>query len=198
MRLKIWEAQAVAKKISKAIRGALGGLAVITATAFAFSAPLQAQESAGEQYIPTIWIDPDGCEHWVMDDGAEGYGDNRLNRDGTPVCHRSNICGVVPTDQLFATSRHAISASGRTALTDFFQSADAFGYLIYGHTDARASDEYNMKLSQRRANAVAEFGRSVGARIVDSKGFGERKPRATNATAAGMQQNRRVEIYCLR
>lgn len=188
----------MAQKISKTIQGALGGLAVIAATAFAFGAPLQAQESVGEQYIPTIWIDPDGCEHWVMDDGAEGYGDNRLNRDGTPVCHRSTICGVVPTDQLFATNSHAISASGRTALTNFFQASNSFGYLIYGHTDARASDEYNMRLSKRRANAVAEFGRSVGARIVDSKGFGERKPRATNSTAAGMKQNRRVEIYCLR
>ena len=26
-----------------------------------------------ERYVPTIWVDPDGCEHWVMDDGAEGY-----------------------------------------------------------------------------------------------------------------------------
>ncbi|HHL20628.1 MAG TPA: OmpA family protein, partial [Aliiroseovarius sp.] len=27
----------------------------------------------GERYVPGIWVDPDGCEHWVMDDGAEGY-----------------------------------------------------------------------------------------------------------------------------
>ncbi len=32
----------------------------------------------------------------------------------------------------------------------------AFGYAVYGHTDSRASDEYNMKLSQRRAKAVAD------------------------------------------
>ncbi|MHA3915275.1 hypothetical protein [Halovulum sp. GXIMD14793] len=33
-----------------------------------------------------IWIDPDGCQHWWIDDGIEGYMTPRLNRDGTPVC----------------------------------------------------------------------------------------------------------------
>ncbi len=191
----------------KTLKGVLGGLAVAALAVSVSTAPLQAQDGkvrpdgnkrVGEVYIPTIWVDPDGCEHWVMDDGAEGYGDNRRNRDGTPVCHRREACGVVPTDHLFATDRSAISPAGRESLKKFFKSTNAFGYLIYGHTDARASDEYNMRLSKRRANAVAKVGRSIGARIVDVKGFGERKPRATNSTAAGMKQNRRVEIYCLR
>jgi outer membrane protein OmpA-like peptidoglycan-associated protein len=55
-----------------------------------------------------------------------------------------------------------------------------------------------MTLSQNRANAVANVAAEVGVRVVDIRGFGERNPRATNATAEGMQQNRRVEIYCLR
>lgn len=38
------------------------------------------------QYIPTIWVDPDGCEHWVMDDGVEGYLSGRLDKYGKPVC----------------------------------------------------------------------------------------------------------------
>ena len=33
-----------------------------------------------------IWIDPNGCDHWIIDDGIEGYLSQRLNRDGTPVC----------------------------------------------------------------------------------------------------------------
>jgi outer membrane protein OmpA-like peptidoglycan-associated protein len=152
----------------------------------------------GERYIPTIWIDPDGCEHWVMDDGAEGFMDAVRNRDGSAVCHRSEICGVMNTDQLFATDRYAINAQGRATLENFFRTANAFGFLIYGHTDSRASDEYNIRLSNNRANAVAQVAQSVGARVVDVRGFGERSPRATNGTAAGMQQNRRVEIYCLR
>jgi len=34
----------------------------------------------------TIWVDPDGCKHWVIDDGLEGYMSPVLNVDGTPDC----------------------------------------------------------------------------------------------------------------
>lgn len=180
----------------KVFQAALGGAAFALA---ALSGPAWAQqESRPEYYVPGIWIDPDGCAHWVMDDGAEGYMDNILRRDGSPVCYRDQICGLVPTDPLFATDSSHISAQGRASLVQFFQGADAFGYLIYGHTDSRGSDEYNIALSERRAQAVASVAASVGARVVDVKGFGERRPRADNGTAAGMRENRRVEIYCLR
>lgn len=39
-----------------------------------------------ERYTPTIWVDPDGCEHWVMDDGAEGFMTPHLQPNGMPVC----------------------------------------------------------------------------------------------------------------
>ena len=35
---------------------------------------------------PGIWVDGDGCEHWAIDDGVEGYQDNRLDRNGKPIC----------------------------------------------------------------------------------------------------------------
>jgi outer membrane protein OmpA-like peptidoglycan-associated protein len=174
-------------------------LAAVTALALAGAAAAQDPRAVdSQQYIPGIWIDPDGCEHWAMDDGSEGYMSPRRTRDGRPVCHRSEICGVVPTDQLFATDSYHINAHGRAALENFFRTANAFGFLIYGHTDWRASDEYNMTLSHNRAWAVARVAESVGVRIIDVMGYGERQPRATNETAAGMQENRRVEIYCLR
>lgn len=178
------------------------GGAVMAAMALAsMTVPAFAQDPRvidGQQYIPGIWIDPDGCEHWAMDDGTEGYMSPRRTRDGRPVCHRTEICGVMPTDQLFATDQYSISAAGRATLENFFRSANAFGFLIYGHTDARASDEYNITLSDNRARAVAGVASGIGANIIDVMGYGERQPRATNDTAAGMQQNRRVEIYCLR
>ncbi|MEY8883340.1 OmpA family protein [Donghicola sp. XS_ASV15] len=152
----------------------------------------------GERYTPTIWIDPDGCEHWVMDDGAEGYMTPHVRRDGTPVCHERNLCGVLNTDQYFATDSYKISSAGRQSLMQFFQGADARAYIVAGHTDSRASDEYNMKLSLNRANAVAAVGNSVGAPVIDIRGYGERMPKASNATVEGMAQNRRVEIFCIR
>ncbi|MBP0483608.1 OmpA family protein [Sagittula salina] len=150
----------------------------------------------GEQYIPGIWVDPDGCEHWVMDDGVEGYMDPHLDRKGMPVCRRSNTCGVMNTDQFFATDSYKISRAGQQRIADFFRSSSAIGYVIAGHTDSRASDDYNIKLSYNRALAVARIARSVGANITDVRGFGERMPVASNATTEGMAKNRRVEVIC--
>ncbi len=151
----------------------------------------------GEQYIPGIWVDPDGCEHWVMDDGVEGYMDNHLDRSGLPVCRRQNVCGVLNSDQYFATDKYNIQPAGRQRLVDFFGQSPAIAFVIAGHTDSRASDDYNMRLSYNRANAVAAVGRSVGANITDVRGFGERMPIATNGTTLGMSKNRRVEIICI-
>lgn len=154
--------------------------------------------TVGERYAPTIWVDPDGCEHWVMDDGVEGYMTPHVTRQGIPVCHRYETCAVINADQLFATDKHYINPANQQRLAQFFTSAGATSYIIVGHTDARASDEYNMALSYRRANAVAAVAQSVGARIADVRGMGERQPRATNSTVEGMALNRRVEIICVR
>ncbi|RED11383.1 hypothetical protein [Pontivivens insulae] len=39
----------------------------------------------------SIWIDPLGCQHWIIDDGVEGYLTNRLNYDGTPRCDGPDV-----------------------------------------------------------------------------------------------------------
>ena len=183
-------------------RALAGGLAALALTVGLISATGQAQAQGRaevkEKYVPTIWVDPDGCEHWVMDDGAEGYMSPHVNRQGIPVCRRGNVCGVMNSDQFFATDSARIGASGQSRLREFFGKANARSYIITGHTDSRASDAYNMDLSLRRANAVARVAKGIGARITDVRGYGERQPKASNATAAGMAQNRRVEIICIR
>jgi len=146
-----------------------------------------------------VWVDDDGCMHWWADGGLEGYMLDRVNpKTGKPVCLKRNTCLVENTDTLFATDSHKLTAYGHNYLREFFQKSGAFGYAIYGHTDSRASDEYNIRLSQRRAASVAAVARSVGAMVEREIGYGEREPRATNSTAAGMQQNRRVEVVCYR
>jgi outer membrane protein OmpA-like peptidoglycan-associated protein len=196
----------VATRISKAL-SALALTASVCLTAAAAAAAEEAGQNPiissqntrtikGEQYIPGIWVDPDGCEHWVMDDGVEGYMDPHLDRKGMPVCRRSNTCGVMNTDQFFATDSYKISPAGQARIADFFRSSNAIGYVIAGHTDSRASDAYNIKLSYNRALAVARIAKSVGANITDVRGYGERMPVASNATTDGMAKNRRVEILC--
>ena len=156
------------------------------------------QPRSAERYVPSSWVDPDGCEHWVMDDGAEGYMSPHLTRDGRPVCRRGKVCGIMPTDQYFDTDKWQISGTGQQRLRDFFARATApSGFIITGHTDSRASDEYNMRLSERRANSVALVAKATGVRVLDVRGYGERQPRASNDTARGRAENRRVEIICL-
>jgi outer membrane protein OmpA-like peptidoglycan-associated protein len=67
---------------------------------------------------------------------------------------------------------------------------------IEGHADSTGSSEYNQGLSERRAQAVRAYFNQQGVTtpIVAAVGFGETRPVATNGTAAGRQQNRRVEI----
>lgn len=67
---------------------------------------------------------------------------------------------------------------------------------VAGHTDSTGSDAYNQTLSERRANAVAQYLRSHGIRSerLLTLGMGESRPVADNSTADGRQANRRVEI----
>ena len=67
---------------------------------------------------------------------------------------------------------------------------------VAGHTDSRGADGYNMKLSQRRAEAVRSYmiDKGVAADRLTAKGYGESRPVADNGTEDGRLQNRRVEL----
>ncbi|HCQ65450.1 MAG TPA: OmpA family protein [Rhodobacteraceae bacterium] len=137
--------------------------------------------------------------HWWADGGLEGYMTPRRDpKTGQHMCLERNTCAVPNADVLFATDSANLTASGRTWLQQFFASAGAFAYAIYGHTDSRAAANYNQRLSQNRANAVAQVARASGAVVDRVAGYGETKPIAPNNTAANMQKNRRVEIVCYR
>ncbi|HIF9062238.1 TPA: OmpA family protein [Photobacterium damselae] len=100
----------------------------------------------------------------------------------------------------FAFDSSALSAGDRAKLAPFeqrLQAQDAAQIYVVGYTDSKGSEAYNQKLSVKRADAVAEALRSVmnvdGSRII-AEGRGESNPVASNATAEGRAQNRRVEI----
>lgn len=82
-------------------------------------------------------------------------------------------------------------------LAEVMRKYDRTNIIIVGHTDAIGSESYNQRLSERRAEAVADYLSSKGvARYrFTTRGAGESEPRATNDTEAGRQLNRRVEIF---
>ena len=102
---------------------------------------------------------------------------------------------------LFATGKSTLNQSSKAALTKFSKILVAnptMDITILGHTDNVGSLDTNQKLSQGRAQAVAEFLKSqnVGeAQIKDIIGKNFSQPVADNATAAGKAANRRVEVY---
>jgi len=67
---------------------------------------------------------------------------------------------------------------------------------VAGHTDSVDSDAYNLRLSQRRAEAVRDYliRQGVAAERLTAKGYGEASPVADNKTAEGRFKNRRVEL----
>jgi OmpA family len=95
-----------------------------------------------------------------------------------------------------ARPSHAENDRSLDRLADYLQAHPQTHILIEGHTDSRGSEDYNEALSARRAQAVAAalISRGVSPEAVQTRGLGKSYPVATNDTAAGRQQNRRVEI----
>ncbi len=109
--------------------------------------------------------------------------------------------GMVITlgDVLFDTGKSTLkggATSNLNKLAAFLNQYPDRTIVIEGHTDTVGSDEYNMSLSQRRADAVRSFllNQNVDSSRISTAGMGEDSPVANNDTAAGRQQNRRVEV----
>ena len=109
--------------------------------------------------------------------------------------------GMVLTlgDVLFDTNAATLkpgAASTIDRVAAFLKSNDGTKVIVEGHTDSRGSDEYNQQLSERRAQSVADAlsFRGVDRSRVEAMGRGKALPVASNDTAAGQQQNRRVEL----
>ncbi|MFK7996258.1 MAG: OmpA family protein [Granulosicoccus sp.] len=100
---------------------------------------------------------------------------------------------------LFDTNSATLNADGRGVMSSLFGALAEYkgitGISIVGHTDSRGSDEYNQALSEQRAATVAaEISTQYPDAKIDVSGMGETSPIASNDTAEGRQQNRRVEI----
>jgi len=102
-------------------------------------------------------------------------------------------------DVLFQTNQYALSQDAQlklAKLAGIIQAHPGLNLAIEGYTDTTGTPDYNLKLSQQRADAVRDFlvSQGLSADTITSKGLGQADPVADNSTAAGRKLNRRVEI----
>ncbi len=112
----------------------------------------------------------------------------------TPQGLKANLADV-----LFATGKYDLQPPAREALAKFSGIVLAHPGLkmaVAGYTDSVGSDAYNLTLSENRANSVKAYliDQGIDPNSITSTGYGKSNPVASNDTASGRQQNRRVEI----
>jgi len=128
-----------------------------------------------------------------LDEATEGTGvDVTQTPDGTGIL-------VNLPDVTFPVDSATISPQMREVLDDVAASMVQYPNSlidVMGHTDSTGSAQYNLDLSRRRAESVANFlvSRGVARARIETIGYGEDYPVADNTTEAGRAQNRRVEI----
>ena len=128
--------------------------------------------------------------------------EDQLARLGAKVTE-TEVVIQLPGSILFDFDSANIRPDAHRALTDVTHVFKAYANRparVEGHTDSVASDEYNQSLSERRARSVADWlaANGVERSRLSVTGHGEKKPVATNDTAAGRQLNRRVEVVIAR
>jgi outer membrane protein OmpA-like peptidoglycan-associated protein len=106
---------------------------------------------------------------------------------------------VTMADVLFDSGKYTLRPAAReklAKLAGIVLGHPGLRLAAEGHTDSTGSSDFNRRLSVKRAESVAEYltGQGVPRDSLSASGFGDTKPIAQNNTAAGRQQNRRVEL----
>lgn len=129
----------------------------------------------------------------------------REELQGTGVDVNRNPDGsinMVMPSVTFATNSSTIQGQFQGALNDVAKvlredgTANQLAIVVHGHTDNTGSDAINNPLSQNRANSVKNYlsSQGISSTRITARGYGSTSPVADNSTAAGREQNRRVEI----
>ncbi len=117
----------------------------------------------------------------------------RVVRDG------NNIRLVMPGNITFGVDREEVRSQFYPTLESVAEVLKEFkktNIRVAGHTDSTGADSYNQTLSERRAASVGNFlsSQGIAAGRIQTQGYGERYPVASNDTEQGRQSNRRVEL----
>ena len=115
-----------------------------------------------------------------------------------PSLEANSLLITLDSGVLFDVDKYDIRPEAQETLNQLAKlltEAGITAFEIDGHTDSNADDDYNQTLSENRANSVKAYLKAQGVSAeITTQGYGESRPVATNETAEGRQQNRRVEI----
>lgn len=150
-------------------------------------------------------VDADGCP---LDSDGDGVPDYKDSCPGTPAGAKVDAkgCEIIADVTIRTTTDHFdfdsanLKPAMKTELDGVAAKISASKgdetLEVIGHTDSTGPEAYNQGLSERRAQAAADYlaGKGVNASNITVKGMGESAPVADNATSEGRAMNRRVEI----
>jgi OOP family OmpA-OmpF porin len=136
-----------------------------------------------------------------MDSDGDGVTDDNDQCPNTPIGGTVDArgCWTYEASVLFDVNRTEIKSEAHPMLNeayDILKKNPDISIEVNGHTDNIGTEEYNMKLSKKRANAVMEYfvRKGIDANRFTTKGFGFTKPVVSNDTKEGRAKNRRVEL----
>lgn len=191
-----------------------GGSPTVAAPPMAASAPIlppPPMDSDGDGVPDTldkcpntprgVKVDANGCP---LDSDGDGVPDYLDKCPGTPAGLKVDINGCEIEEMVLSGVTFETASANLTA-----QSSDVLDKVvavlrlrpqstaeIHGYTDNRGSEEYNRRLSERRAASVVDYlaEHGIPSAHLNAKGYGKANPVATNDTAEGRAQNRRVTV----
>jgi OOP family OmpA-OmpF porin len=148
--------------------------------------------------VPTGLTDSDG--DGVIDDKDQCPGTPAGDRVDGHGCTLQKVIALKGVNFEFDSAKLRPDAEGILAeQVETLKKYPDMKVEVAGHTDSKGSDEYNVKLSQRRAQSVMDFFVTAGvpATQLGARGYGESQPISTNDTDEGREENRRVELRIL-
>jgi OOP family OmpA-OmpF porin len=170
------------------------------------SAAQLADDAAMQKFVKDVFYDvAGGIDPCSLDDDGDGVGNCAdkcpdtikslaVDADGCPIPE------IIRLKVNFDFDKSDIKPQYHQELADFAaymkQQQSFTAVEIAGHTDSKGADEYNQKLSERRAKAVRDYlvtNFGLDGSLFSARGYGESKPVASNDTEEGRAENRRME-----
>lgn len=171
------------------------------AAAFAVAAVLAVSGCAQKPQLSGKIIDEDASSSSGLAAGsAASAGEVGFAKPSGEISDERNADGLLQKRSVyFELDKSAVSGDHLSMLeahAEFLLRNPGKGVLLEGNADNRGSNEYNLALGQRRADAVRDimFSNGVSENQLESLSFGEEKPRALGNTEAAWAENRRVDI----